>query len=67
MSSLLKSRKFWLAVVGVAQTVILHYVNVPQDIWIAIDALVVTVILSIAAEDAAEKSARVYFPLDEEE
>jgi arginine exporter protein ArgO len=67
MSSLLKSRKFWLAVVGVIQTVVLHYVEVPQDIWIAIDLLIGVVIAGIAIEDAAEKSARVYYVEDVEE
>ena len=32
---LLTSRKFLLAVLAVVQTVVLHYVNVPQDIWLA--------------------------------
>jgi xanthine/uracil/vitamin C permease (AzgA family) len=58
MNGLLKSRKFWLAVFGLVQTVVLHYLNIPQDIWVAIDGLIVTVILSIAIEDAGEKSAR---------
>jgi hypothetical protein len=57
MKTLLKSRKFWLAVFGVVQTVILHYVSVPQDIWIAIDVLVSVLIAGIALEDAGEKSA----------
>jgi hypothetical protein len=57
MASLLKSRKFWLAVVGVIQTVVLHYVAVPQDIWLAIDVLIGVLITGIAIEDAGEKSA----------
>jgi hypothetical protein len=65
MNGLLKSRKFWLAVFAVIQTVVLHYLSIPQDIWAAIDGLIVTVILSIAIEDAGEKSARQYF-IDEE-
>jgi arginine exporter protein ArgO len=67
MASLLKSRKFWLAVVGVAQTVVLHYFQVPQDIWIAINVLIGVVIAGIAVEDAAEKSARIYYVEDVEE
>jgi hypothetical protein len=55
--SIFKSRKFWLAVFGVIQTVVLHYVSVPQDIWVAIDVLVGVLIASIALEDAGEKSA----------
>ena len=52
-----KSRKFWFAVVAVVQTVVLHYFNIDQEIWIAIDALIVTVITGIAIEDAGEKSS----------
>ena len=58
---ILKSRKFWLAVFGVVQTVVLHYVNVPQDIWVAIDALVVVLIYSIAVEDAGAKAGGAEF------
>jgi len=57
LKSLLKSRKFWLAVVGVVQTVILHYFQVPQDIWAAIDTLILVLIAAIAIEDAGEKIA----------
>jgi hypothetical protein len=55
LKSLLKSRKFWLAVVAVVQTVVLHFVSVPQDIWVAIDVLIAVVIAGIALEDAGEK------------
>lgn len=66
MKSLLTSRKFWLAVFAVVQTIVLHYFEIPKDIWVAIDALIVTVIVSIAVEDAGEKSARQYFIEDDE-
>jgi len=55
--SILKSRKFWLAVFGVIQAVVLNYFNVPQEIWQTIAALVAVVITGIAIEDAGEKSA----------
>ena len=38
MLSLFKSRKFWLAVFGVVQVVVLHYFNVPEEIWQSIAA-----------------------------
>ena len=57
MNGLIHSRKFWLAVFAVIQTVVLHYVDVPRDIWVSIDALVVVLISGIAIEDAAEKRA----------
>ena len=59
MNGLLHSRKFWLAVFAVIQTVVLHYVDVPKGIWVSIDALVVVLISGIAIEDAAEKRAGI--------
>lgn len=59
MASLLKSRKFWLAIVGVVQTVLFQYVpSFPKEVWLSIDGLLIVLIGSIAAEDAAEKSAQ---------
>lgn len=55
MSSLLKSRKFWLAVFGIVQALVLHYLNVPEEVWQSITALVMTVIAGIAIEDAGAK------------
>ena len=57
LSSLLKSRKFWLAVVGVIQAVVLHYLAVPDEIWQSIMALIGVLITMIAVEDAAAKSS----------
>ena len=58
MADLLKSRKFWLAVFGVVQAVVLYYLDIPDDIWQTIAALVGVLIAGIAIEDAGEKSAR---------
>jgi len=55
--TIFKSRKFWLAVFGVAQTLVLHYYNVPEAVWQSISALVGVLIAGIAIEDAGEKSA----------
>ena len=52
MSTLFKSRKFWLSVFGIVQVVVLHYFNVPDEIWQSIAALVAVLIGSIALEDA---------------
>jgi hypothetical protein len=52
MNGLLKSRKFWLAVFGIVQALVLHYLSVPDDIWQAIAGLVAVLIASIAVEDA---------------
>ena len=61
MSSLLKSRKFWLAVFGVVQALVFHFFNVPDEIWQSIAALVAVLIGSIAIEDAGEKAARINY------
>lgn len=55
MRSLFSSRKFWLAVVAIAQAIILHYFDVPDDVWQAIVALIMVLIGGIAVEDAALK------------
>ena len=52
MSSLLRSRKFWLSVFGCLQAVVLHYFAVPDEIWQAIAGLVGVLIAGIAIEDA---------------
>lgn len=68
MSSLLHSRKFWLAVFGCAQAVILHYVNVPDEIWQTIAILVGVVIAGIAVEDHGTKSGgEIFYNADEDE
>lgn len=54
--SLFKSRKFWLAVLGVAQSIIFGlWPDFPAEIWQAIDALIIALIGMIAVEDAAVK------------
>ena len=56
MSSLLHSRKFWIAVFGLLQTILFQFLpDFPPTVWQAIDVLVMVVIAAIAWEDAAEK------------
>jgi len=58
MQRLLKSSKFWLAVLAMAQTIIFQFVpDFPQSVWMSIDGVLVVVIASIAGEDIASKSA----------
>jgi hypothetical protein len=58
MKGLLKSRKFWLAVFGIVQVVVFQFFpQFPDALWQTIAALVAVLIASIAAEDAAAKSA----------
>jgi hypothetical protein len=59
MASLLKSRKFWLAMLALAQTVLFQFVpDFPQAVWVSIDGVLAVLIASIAYEDGAEKSAK---------
>jgi hypothetical protein len=53
--SLARSRKFLLAIFALVQAIVLHYANVPPEIWQTVAALVGVVIAGIALEDAAEK------------
>ncbi len=56
LKSLLHSRKFWLAVFAVVQSIVLHYfTDFPPEIWESITLLCMVLIGSIAVEDAAEK------------
>jgi len=57
MASLLKSRKFWLAVVGVVQVIVLDALGLNPEIWQAIAALLAVLIAGIAVEDAGSNMA----------
>ena len=52
MAMLLKSRKFWLAVLGVVQIIVLDAFGLDPEIWQAIAALIGVLIAGIAVEDA---------------
>lgn len=54
-NSLLSSRKVWLAVIGVITAIVSHYLEVPQDVWVPIEGLLLTVIITITVEDSATK------------
>lgn len=57
LKALLHSRKILLLGFGVVTALVSHYADVPADVWLSIEALVLAVIGSIAAEDAAAKRA----------
>lgn len=59
LKSLLRSRKFWLATVALAQTIVFQFVpNFPKEVWQSIDGLIAVLIAAIAVEDAASKSSK---------
>lgn len=54
-----RSRKFWLAVVAVAQTAVFTLVpGFPEALWQAINVILLFLIGAIAAEDVALKWRR---------
>ena len=68
MKSLLYSRKFWLAVVGLAQTVLFQFVpDFPREVWLSINGLLAVLIAAIAYEDGSEKRATVHQIQDDPE
>ena len=59
--SLMTSRRFWLAVAGVGQALTLHYLHVPDDVWVAITALIMAMIGALTVDDAAATAAGVHY------
>lgn len=55
MLALLKNKSFWMAVLAVVQTLVLHYLNIDAEIWASIDALLLVVISIFATEDLANR------------
>jgi hypothetical protein len=54
--ALWRSRKFWLAVVAVIQTVVFALIpGFPDEVWAAINVILLWLIGTIAVEDAAGK------------
>ena len=54
--ALWRSRKFWLAVVAVIQTVVFALIpDFPDEVWAAINVILLWLIGTIAVEDAAGK------------
>lgn len=56
LTSLLNSRKVWIAILAVAAKAIAFYVpNFPPELWSSIEELAMVLIAAIAAEDIATK------------
>ena len=63
--SLFKSRKFWLAVIGVIQTIFFFFwPDAPEGLWEAINTILLILIGAIAVEDAAAKINRYHPGID---
>ena len=56
IKKLARSRKFWLALFGVVQTIIFaQFPSIKPEVWQAIDGIVMVLITMIAVEDSAAK------------
>lgn len=56
LSSLLRSRKFWLAFLALVQTIVFSTLpGFSDQVWQSIDALLVILILTYTVEDAAAR------------
>jgi uncharacterized membrane-anchored protein len=56
LALLLRSRKFWLAVVALIQTLVFQFLpQFPAEVWQSINVVIGVVIAAIAVEDAADK------------
>ena len=56
IEALWRSRKFWLAVVAVGQTAVFALLpGFPDEVWQAINVILLWLIGTIAVEDAAQK------------
>lgn len=56
IDQLIRSRKFWLSVIAVVQTIIFSLIPAfPDEVWQAINVILLFLVGAIAAEDAALK------------
>ena len=56
LNGLLYSRKFWLAMFALVQTILFYFLpDFPNEVWLAIDGVIVVLIAAIAVEDAGAK------------
>jgi hypothetical protein len=56
--NLIKSAEFWLAIVALAQTILLNYLGVPQDIWQGINAILLVMIGALTADRVSNNLVR---------
>lgn len=56
--TVIRSAEFWLAVLALLQTVLLNYLGVPQDIWQAVNAILLVLIGALTADRVSTNFAR---------
>jgi len=52
---LLTNKQFWLAVLALVQTLALNYLGVPQDVWQAINLILITLIAALTVDGATKQ------------
>ncbi len=57
---LLTSRRVWIAVFALIQAIVLHYLNVPDEIWQTIVALAGALIAAFTVDDAVATANGVH-------
>ena len=58
LQKLIKSSQFWLAILDIVQIVVLTYLAVPQEIWQAINGLLLVIIGAITADQVTASLGR---------
>jgi hypothetical protein len=53
--SLLNNKALWLAVLALVQTLALNYFGVPQDVWQAINLILLTLIGALTIDGATKQ------------
>lgn len=56
--TLIRSAEFWLAILALVQTVLLNYLGVPQDIWQAVNAILLVMIAALTADRVSNNFVR---------
>lgn len=57
---LLHSKAFWTALIAVISAIIMRYANVPQDIWIPIEALLGTVVIIFTGDEVSQSLGKQF-------
>ena len=55
MQKLLESRRFWLVVLAMIQTILFQFVpNFSREVWLSIDAVILVVIIAFTIDDTVQ-------------
>ncbi len=57
---LIHSKAFWTALIAVISAIVMTYVNVPQNIWIPIEALLGTVVIIFTGDEVGQSLGKQF-------